>query len=299
MNKLIYDALSVIFDNSLAVDVKEFLSMIMDGLIQLFTSSNVSQYITIFSAIGASLMIIFFFINLSDMASKDMITLERLVLAFIKLLLGFCIMIFLPEIIQGLFTIIRYIYEMAARLQIDSSSLGLKSFFGESEFPKAYNKETMNFIKGGAANSVLNNLGIMFFSIIVWVGGWAARFAAYFLAVSNAILLIGRAIFSPIAVAQCFEEGQRSNAIMYLKKFAADGLILAIITGFLYAGGLLTANMSSAILSNANIDELTVVTSMEILGNFKLLASILVINFASIGAIMKGNQIAKDVVGVH
>lgn len=308
MNKLIYDALSVLFNNTLAQDVRDFLSSIMDGLFKVFSNADVTTYFKIFTAAAGSLLIIFFLIDLAQNATRDMITLERLILAFIKLIVGLIILMYLPEILTGLFNFIRAIYNKAASLEASeiNKSMGIKFQFDTvtkpapaavSKFPK-WDETKFVFIEGNAGKAISAYISAFLICTLTWLGGWAARLAAYFLAITNAVTLIARAIFSPIAVAQCFDEGQRSVAIRYLKKFAADGLALAIILGLLYAASVLQANVMGAMLDGVikkNI--LNKSTIFDLLANMKGCISIIVINFSCIGAIMKSNQLAQDVIG--
>lgn len=301
MGSTIYNALSVLFDTSLIENVKDFIATVMNGLISVFTNANATQYFTMFTAIAGSLMIIFFFIDITDSAAKDMITMERLILSFIKLLIGFSIMIFLPDLLNGLFTIVNEIYNMLCDLNNSQIDFGI-TFFGKNSFPDAtWVEENVEFrgMNGNFGKILKTNFYALIISLVISIVGFAARCACYFIAVSNAITLITRAIFSPIAVAQCFEDGQKSNAIRYIKKFAADGLTFAIIVGILYAGSLLQGNIASSILSQAGITEITGTTAMDLLSNFSVLTAVLVTNIAVIGAALKANSIAQDIIGAH
>lgn len=301
MGSTIYNALSVLFDTSLIENVKDFIASVMNGLINVFTNANATQYFTMFTAIAGSLMIIFFFIDITDSAAKDMITMERLILSFIKLLIGFSIMIFLPDLLNGLFTIVNEIYNMLCDLNNSQIDFGI-TFFGKNSLPDAtWVEENVKFrgMNGNLGKILKANFYALIISLVISIVGFAARCACYFIAVSNAITLITRAIFSPIAVAQCFEDGQKSNAIRYIKKFAADGLTFAIIVGILYAGSLLQGNIASSILSQAGITEITGTTAMDLLSNFSVLGAVLVTNIAVIGAALKANSIAQDIIGAH
>ena len=57
--------------------------------------------------------------------------------------------------------------------------------------------------------------------------------------------------------------------------------------------------MTAAVLHANHITEVTSSNAMEIVSNYGLVAAILVINLGAIGAIMKANQLASDVVGAH
>lgn len=301
MGSTIYNALSVLFDTSLIENVKDFIASVMNGLISVFTNANATQYFTMFTAIAGSLMIIFFFIDITDSAAKDMITMERLILSFIKLLIGFSIMIFLPDLLNGLFTIVNEIYNMLCDLNNSQIDFGI-TFFGKNSLPDAtWVEENVKFrgMNGNLGKILKANFYALIISLVISIVGFAARCACYFIAVSNAITLITRAIFSPIAVAQCFEDGQKSNAIRYIKRFAADGLTFAIIVGILYAGSLLQGNIASSILSQAGITEITGTTAMDLLSDFSVLGAVLVTNIAVIGAALKANSIAQDIIGAH
>lgn len=297
MDHLIYNALSVIFDNTLATDVSNFMSYIINGLAGVMTIDSVRTMINIFAATAGALIAIFFFMDLTSQASRDMITLERLILMFVKLLIGMMILIYLPEILTGLFAMIHRIYLMIKAQDLSASELGI-TFWGHSSFP-SWETVKDDKIVGNNSSAILGNLGAMIICMITYLAGWAARLAAYFLAVSNAILLVVRAMFSPIAVAQCFEDVQRSNAVRYLKKFVADGLSLAIIIGILYASSLLQENVTTAVLNANHITQINSDNAMEIVSNLALVAAILVIHLGSVGAIMKSNQLAQDILGAH
>lgn len=297
MDHLIYNALSVIFDNTLAQNVADFMSYIVNGLAAVMTISEIRDMVTIFSAAAGTLIVIYYFMDMAGQASRDMITLERLILSFVKLMIGIMILIYLPEILSALFTIVHLIYEGISGQDLSDVNLGVK-FWGQNTFP-SWETVKDEKIVGNGIKAITGNLGAMIICMLTYLTGWAARIAAYFLVVSNAVMLVTRAIFSPIAVAQCFEDQSRSNAVRYLKKFAADGLSLAVIAGILYAASRLQATVTTTVLHASGITAVSSDNAMEIVSNYGLVAAILVINLGAIGAIMKANQLASDVVGAH
>lgn len=297
MDHLIYNALSVIFDNTLAQDVSEFMEYIVDGLSNVMSIGEIRTMVTIFAAAAGALIAIFYFMDLAGQASRDMISLERLILSFVKLMIGFMILIYLPEILSTLFTIVRIVYETVLENDLEPDRLGIE-FWGHSTFP-SWDTVKDDKIVGGGIKAITGNLGAMIVCMLTYLTGWAARIAAYFVAVSNALMLVVRAMFSPIAVAQCFEDQQRSNAIRYLKKFTADGLTLAVIVGVLYASSKLQSAVTTAVLHGSHITVVNSDNALEIVSNFGLVAAILVINLGAIGAIMKASQLAADVAGAH
>lgn len=300
MGKIIYDALKVLFDGSLITDVQEWMDIIINGLISIFNNVNVSEYFTIFSAAAASLMIIFFFIDLMDSASKDMITLERLVTSFVKLLLGFLIMMYLPEILNGLFGLVGNVYEELGKASVTKIDYGI-TFWGSETFPSYEKVGKIDIFdsEGNMFDIIMGNFSALLTNMIVFLVGNVGRVAAYLITVTNALSMVTRGIFAPLAVAQCFEDGQRSNAIRYLKKFAADGLTFAIIVGILYAGSLLLGNITTSVLTSNGITNIDGANALVVLSNWKIVAAVLVVNLSVVGAAMKANGVAQDVIGAH
>ena len=295
MSKLIFNALSAIFDGSMATKVFAFIESVMMALTAVFTSGEVMRGFTVLQAVAGSLLIIFFFVELTDNASKDMITLERLVLAFIKLILGMCLLMFLKEIIAGLFAFVYGIYHKIAN--------GI-TFWGQSTFPESFDvlsEADQNFegLDKNPLKAIMGSIGLLVNSLVLWLASWIALGVSYFVAISNAISLIARATFSPIAVAQCFNDGQKSNAIRYLKKFAADGLTMAVIIGILYAASTLQGHLVSTIMAGESITSIDSSTAIKVMENLKVMLSIFAINFGAIGAILKAPSLAQDIVGAH
>ena len=303
MSKLIFNALSAIFDGSMATKVFAFIESVMMALTAVFTSGEVMRGFTVLQAVAGSLLIIFFFVELTDNASKDMITLERLVLAFIKLILGMCLLMFLKEIIAGLFAFVYGIYHKIANAGVDDVSFGI-TFWGQSTFPESFDvlsEADQNFegLDKNPLKAIMGSIGLLVNSLVLWRASWIALGVSYFVAISNAISLIARATFSPIAVAQCFNDGQKSNAIRYLKKFAADGLTMAVIVGILYAASTLQGHLVSTIMAGESITSIDSSTAIKVMENLKVMLSIFAINFGAIGAILKAPSLAQDIVGAH
>lgn len=296
MDRMFFNALEVIFGSSLIQDTANVLKTLMQALNDTFLNADVSQYFTIFSAAAASLLIVFYFIDLSSNASKDMITLERLVLSFIKLMIGFTILLFLPEILKGLFALINAIYNEVATIKMSETTYTGITFWGEETFPEKYTDQKILDMKFSKAFGAY--MGAIFVALLGSVFGWAAKGATYLFAITNAISLIARAIFSPLAVVQCFDDGQRSSGIQYLKKFAADGLTLAVMLGLLYVSSLLQSALGSSIIANEGIKDVGL-EAMDLLSNGSLVFGVIAVNLSCVGAIMKSNQLAKEIVGAH
>ena len=105
----------------------------------------------------------------------------------------------------------------------------------------------------------------------------------------------------PLALAQCFEEGQRSAGIRYLKKFAAQALTFMVIIIILFAvsklQGATLPQLLKGLCKNGTLD-INNDNFRQVIGNWRVLISIVVVQFAAVGAMLKGAQIANDIVGV-
>lgn len=138
---------------------------------------------------------------------------------------------------------------------------------------------------------------------IPWLVSYISALLAYLVCISNAIFLIAYAFYMPIALAQCFDDGQRSTGIIYLKKFIAQGLTFAVIIIILWAvqklqGALLPQliNFGQGAGKTVNINN---DNFFKVIKNVPALLSIVVTQFAAVGAMLKASQIARDMIGAR
>ena len=304
MAQFVLDTLELLFAGRLIDDVADFLSDVMTAMTSIFTLSAIGGMINVFIAIAGSLMTLFLFVDVMDKATKDMITLERLILIFVKYFIAMLILIYLKEIISTLFNLASGIYELAK-----DNWLGHGSAYGLEYFPDDGNPDPSvwpdyDSVKdalidagyGDGKLSMLANLGETIFCFLTLAITFIARLAAYFIAVGNAIMLIARTAFSPLGVVQLFDEGQRSSGIRYLKKLMAEALTFAAIIGILYAASLLQSNLLEAILGDVLNGAVSVAIIEQIFtpGN---LACIIIIQLAAVGGMFKAGQLANEIVG--
>lgn len=304
MAQFVLDTLELLFAGRLIDDVTDFLSDVMTAMTSIFTLSAIGGMINVFIAIAGSLMTLFLFVDVMDKATKDMITLERLILIFVKYFIAMLILIYLKEIISTLFNLASGIYELAK-----DNWLGQGSAYGLEYFPDDGNPDPSvwpdyDSVKdalidagyGDGKLSMLANLGETIFCFLTLAITFIARLAAYFIAVGNAIMLIARTAFSPLGVVQLFDEGQRSSGIRYLKKLVAEALTFAAIVGILYAASLLQSNLLEAILGDVLNGAVSVAIIEQIFtpGN---LACVIIIQLAAVGGMFKAGQLANEIVG--
>lgn len=124
MVRLIYEMFKLIFGGGMPTMVSKFVSKLLSAAQTVMLNNSVITAMNIFLSFGASLMIFWFFVNITQQASKDMLTLERLIQCFIKLFVAFCIMLYIPEISNGLFSMGIALYEKAVDIDTTADSSG-------------------------------------------------------------------------------------------------------------------------------------------------------------------------------
>lgn len=131
--------------------------------------------------------------------------------------------------------------------------------------------------------------------LIPWLISRLCYVVAYVIAVGRSIELIVRAIFSPIGVANLFEDGTRSSGFRYLKKFAACALQLGAIAVILYAANALCNSLISSL--SEGYMTITKDNLLDVLGSTALW-SMSAIQLAVIGITLKAQSICNDILGV-
>lgn len=189
------------------MDISDFLGEVITATQDLF-SDNVSVLVTTFSVIAGSLMIIFLYIDLTSNATKELLTLERLILTFIKYFIAMVILIYLPEILNSLFELAKGIYDVACEnFTYDNLDYGIRFFPNDgnsnpSVFPDF---ETIKDALSDAGYSnkvtaVIKHISEFIPLLLVNLVFFVAKAAAYLITVSNAIMVLVRAVFAPIGI---------------------------------------------------------------------------------------------------
>lgn len=166
--------------------------------------------------------------------------------------------------------------------------------------------ECKKFTGGGALERTLKMLSSILTLFFPFLLCFVAQCVAYFVCVSNAIQLIAYGVFSPIALAQSYDEGSRATGIQYLKKFIAAGITFAVIIVIMSAAswlqsGVVTwiAGTSGNLLNDEGVLAINAVNFYNIIGDLKLILPYTVIQFGAIGAILKCDQVARDMLGAR
>ena len=292
-SRQIFEALVVLFGNGLLNDIAEFLNTINTATVNALNTGVISDAIGIFKGLAASLVILFFLIELLNEAQKDFVTFERLTVMLLRLLAVTVLIMNLEMIVNGLEELSVLIFNAVKDLAGNSSN----SFeiFGENAATGYRYSEVEKDMKDALGNAGIKQaLMVVLQLLIPWLIS-RLYVVAYVIAVGRSIELIVRAIFSPIGVANLFEDGTRSSGFRYLKKFAACALQLGAIAVILYAANALCNSLISS-LSDGYMT-ITKDNLLDVLGSTALW-SMSAIQLAVIGITLKAQSICNDILGV-
>lgn len=349
MHQFVFTEFSYIYGGGIQDKIPAFMSHILNALVTLFDSNGaVNQAMEVFLGIGGLLAVIFYFGELWDLSSKDLLNLEKMVLSFMKYMAVFMLLILSPELITGTFNVCKSAYELSnesfKKVKIDNSKFKIE-FFGQKEFPDSYtavlkdpvDEETKTILKdseslldklfgkddkkaevtmqdifeakgfypGNPMSRNMRCLGAataMFFPFIICI---ASIGAGYIVCITNALQLIGYGVLAPISIAQCYGDLKSSTGFTYLKKFAATGITFACIIAIIYAGHWLQNSMLAWTAAEnpeyivKNVLSINAGNFYDIVFNFKLMLSYTIVQFGTVGAILKCNQMANDVLGAR
>lgn len=310
--KFVYTALTMVFGGGTISDVTEGMNTVLNALSEALSQNSVHAILNIFLGVAASLMTVFLFMDIVSNVQKDMITLERLILIFIKYFTAMVVLIYLEDIVIYLFKFGTGVYNVLSNASqsggaLNTTSTGALKFFPSERkdgldptiWPKySAIKDVFTGTWKNSSKVLMQNISIFFTLIIPYLVSWTARLAIFFTIVSNAVMIIVRVIFAPIGIVQLFDEGQRSAGIRYLKKFLAEALTFAVIVGVLFASAKLQNSivlsisgdtMRNGILSGDNLK--------DVVDGTKLMIWLTAINLASAGAIIRSGQLANDIIG--
>lgn len=257
MDDLIYYGMDSIIGSPIADDVTKWINTLFTNIKPFFeTGGGMSQFVTMFSGVAGALLVLYFFIDIIGQASRDILSIDRLVVALIKLVAALAVLVSLQSII---YYIIDFGQNMVIWMSADDGGKGVFSsfssltksdtkvknhgfyFFAQNqktwpnheEFlnlndpPRFENGKGLKYYSGVFA--FFNSFSLVIKLAIPMIISLAARLAGYFLATSNMVMLIVRCVFSPLAVVQLFEDGSRSAGIRYLKGIFADALSFSVI----------------------------------------------------------------------
>lgn len=314
MAEFIYNAVDFMLGSGLTDDMSRWMSDLFQTIMTLIgNGSLIDVALNIFVAIACSMLILYFFMDLLDQAKRDMFSFEKLIVSFIKFLAAFTVLLCLSDILENVVRIGNYLYKAMLESGNDSLQAAITTANGEMielfpdipasdsgrsgysvmpEWTEAVQEAFEDEFSFGIGK-VINNFGLIITSAVINLIAIVARIAGYFICASNAVMIIARISFSPIAVVQLFEDGTKSSGMRYLKGLVADCITMAVIIIILYAA---TAITNSIVVDYSGFTEVTV-ENLRSVFTFRNTAVMLVPQLVAVGAMATGSKVAHDIMG--
>lgn len=283
MGELIHSWVEMVFGNTLANNLSDWADRCLVAIQTVLTGTVIGNIINVLAPIACSLLIIYFFQNLLDQASKDMFSFEKLVVSFIKLFVAFAVLIYLKDIMLMVTQMAQaFVSMIKSLLSIDGLNDGGAASLQE------YNDYFNHLTK------IFHVLAALAKLMIPWLISFIAEIMGKFLIASTSIMLMVRMVFCPIAVAQLFEDGSRSSGMRYLKGLFADAISLSVMVAII----ILATKFSSALLSTelSGINGSLMPEDLMSFG-FSDFIPMIVPKLVIAGGLASASKIAHDVVG--
>lgn len=293
MGGLLYDMANIVFGSGIVNGLTKWTTDVLNAMKGIFDNGYVDSVYNLFAAIACSLLVIFFFQDLMNQASRDMFSFEKLIIAFIKMLIAFAVLVFLPDMLNLLTDFAQGFVEMVQEKGgiMDKMQEAVAEAAGgkvnSEEVKKAYEDEFDHLTK------IFKAVGAMMGMLIPWLIAMFAELMGKFIIASTAIMLMVRATFSPIAVVQIFEEGSRSSGMRYLKGLFAEALSFSVILVIIAAANGISATLVEDAVGNGWTDP----TKIHSLLAFNTLIPLIVPKLVVAGGMASGSKIAHEIVG--
>lgn len=124
MPEFVYNQFQTIFGSGLIEKTSKFMDMIVAALNSIFPADGsgfMNTACVLFSALAGSLLVIYYFMDLYTLAAKDIISLDKLVVSFIRLLVCFSLVMYCKEITVDTFNLCGNIYHAVAEKTINAT----------------------------------------------------------------------------------------------------------------------------------------------------------------------------------
>lgn len=234
---LILDVIDILFGNDLSSGVSTWMKKLLDAVVNILSGGEaIENAFTLFSGMAVSLLTIYFFLELYNNVSRELFTVDKLVVSLIKFFVAFAILLCIQDLVTYTAQIGRALYGMVSESSIftageNASDLvkNLQEIATEgSSARSAFEAELDSSEYSGFWGIVTHFQYTVVFGLII-ILGLAINLVGHLVPVGNAIMILIYGVMSPVAVVNLFEEGSRSGGIRYLKKFAATCATMAII----------------------------------------------------------------------
>lgn len=317
MTGMIYKILEAVYGSGITESVSKWMDKLWGTLNVIFQTNNLvnSAYIA-FAGVASALLVLYFYIEITSQASRDLFTLEKLVIMFIKYIVAFLILIYSKEIMNGILAIGQGVYEKTKDATFSNGGesnctwdyMISKHPGNDSKGRNIYVMNTLKRLYSGGVSEFIEALGVVIPGILGLIVAFACKLSCYLICTTNVLNICVRAYMSPLAIPQLFEEGQRSSGIRYFKSFAATCLEMALIIITLRLASQIAVALQPALLSissdgsfgtgflvdeQGKLNEGNIEIALSIMG----LIPALVPHLAAVTAIAGVNRITHDIVG--
>ena len=305
MATIYHEICELLFGNGMVSSMTKWMNQVWGALDKMVNSGFTTNILSVFGAVAASLLILYFSMEMVNQASKDMFSFEKFVIACIKAFIAVVIIICLPEILDSMIKLGKAMYEWCASDQFGKDLLGktkdsgLKFCLGGKDNPVEGVPSAEALSDAGVGDFGLSHIFDHFQAIIIgmicMLISFIVKLVGYFVTTSNALSIIARAIFSPIAVCQLFEDGSRSVGVRYLKTFAVECLNMAVIVVILRVSQIFTGYMMASVYKGMKMSTIDF-AKIEDYIQISAIAQLILPQLACVGALMGANKITKDMI---
>lgn len=320
MAETVYNAILTLLGSRTAAQISEIIATVFGALEKSFKTGGAVPYVVDgLAGVALALVSVFFLYDLFMKLTREMLTPEKFLMQFVKLVLAIGLLLYLKDILENLCMIGKYFFQgmQTANISADSQDFRSKFVFfkdgyylkdaAESKFAtlkaakKVLGDDFFSAYDGGIISGTLNSIGIMMKLILPYILSIIAEFASNFIIISQAAMFMVYAMVSPFAIVQVFDDSGRPQGIRYLKKLVAYaisfGLILLAVKATDYLGLQMTQKHFENLIkegtkgiyateSNCNVDDVLTLETIIQLSLVKL---------ASIGGMGAAVKIGHDI----
>lgn len=237
MSEFIINAIVLVYGDGLALKCSEWMDKIWEVITEVFNNGLVDNAFTAFSAVSASLLILYFLMDMTSQVSRELLTLEKFIVMGIKYVIAIVILLNVTDLVNGIVTIGKALYNQAVVLDLGDLNTDGASTYSNYKAANGYNdtqaKEAMvEAYDGYVGTDILDifpKLGHVLRCFVPWLIGFVCQLVCMLIVTTNALNIFIRGFFIPLAVPQLFEDGMRSSGVRYIKSFTAYCIEMAVI----------------------------------------------------------------------
>lgn len=238
MSEFIINTIILMYGDGLASKCADWMDKIWNVIVDIFNAGLVDNAFTAFASVSAALLLLYFLMDMTSQASKELLTLEKFVIMSIKYVIAIVILLNASVLMQGVVTIGQSLYNTAATVELKNIEEEGTSTY--SSYKAGYDgddnaaKEAMvdayeGNLNGNIIEKTITKIGHVLNCFIPFIIGFVCQLVCMLIVTTNTLNICIRGFFVPLAIPQLFEEGMRSSGVKYIKSFAAYCIEMAVI----------------------------------------------------------------------